>query len=73
MQPEERKKCLEETTFAGDSKTDCKPQWRPSNVDEAGPLLVELLRLEDHSCGYESGKNVPPGLIIPKEAYDVVR
>ena len=64
MQPEERKKCLEEAAFVGGSDTDCKPPWRPSNVDEAGPLLVRLLRLQDHSCGYESGENVPPGLLL---------
>lgn len=56
VQPEEHKKSSGDAAQAAEEQADWKGLWRPSNVDEAGSLLVRQLQLQDHSCSFESGK-----------------
>ena len=58
VQPEEHKKSSGDAAQAAEEHADWKGLWRPSNVDEAGSLLVRQLQLQNHSCSFESGKEI---------------
>ena len=59
MQPEDHRKLSGEAAQGAEDNADWKGLWRPSSIDEAGGLLVRQLRLQDHSCGYQSGERQP--------------